>query len=271
MNTPLISVITPTFNSGEKIIRTVDSVLSQEPGLYEYLVVDGGSTDGSLAHIQARGPALRWLSEPDGGIYDAMNKGVRLAAGRFLYFLGAGDRLRPGALRAVADMVPPAGALNLLYGDVHWPERGGTYGGPFNAYRLVRQNICHQAIFYERGIFDLLKGYDLRYKICADHALNVRCFGNPLVRTTHLDLVIADYEGGGISDNRDTPFFTDFPALAWRHLGPVAALKVRYHHSAAFAWARWLTARLGFYFQRPWSALPSRVLQRLRRTRLRAR
>ena len=102
MNPPLISVITPTFNSGAKIAATVASVLSQRKGLYEFLVIDGGSTDDTLAHLRAQGPALRYLSEPDEGIYDAMNKGIRLTSGKFLYFLGAGDRLLPGVLEAVA-------------------------------------------------------------------------------------------------------------------------------------------------------------------------
>src|SRR3954471_12753159 len=99
---PLISVISPTFNSGEKIAATVGSVLSQRQGLYELLVIDGGSTDDTLAYLRAQGPALRYLSEPDEGIYDAMNKGIRLASGEFLYFLGAGDRLLPGVLEAIA-------------------------------------------------------------------------------------------------------------------------------------------------------------------------
>src|ERR1044071_1031705 len=102
MNSPLISVITTTFNSGSKIAATVASVLSQKKELYEYLVIDGGSTDGTLAHLRAQGPALRYLSERDEGIYDAMNKGIRLTTGKFLYFLGAGDRLLPGVLEAVA-------------------------------------------------------------------------------------------------------------------------------------------------------------------------
>src|SRR6478752_5977036 len=81
MRSPLISIIIPTFNSGTKIAATVASVLSQKKGLYEFLVIDGGSTDDTLAHVYAQGPALRVLSEPDDGIYDAMNKGIRLSNG----------------------------------------------------------------------------------------------------------------------------------------------------------------------------------------------
>ena len=86
MNPPLISVITPTFNSGAKIAATVASVLSQKKELYEFLIIDGGSTDGTLAHLRAQGSALRWLSERDEGIYDAMNKGIRLTGRRISLF-----------------------------------------------------------------------------------------------------------------------------------------------------------------------------------------
>src|SRR5438046_5531669 len=92
MNPPLISVITPTFNSGAKIAATVASVLSQGKGLYEFLVIDGGSTDDTLVHLRAQGTALRYVSEPDDGIYDAMNKGIRLSSGKFLYFLRSEER-----------------------------------------------------------------------------------------------------------------------------------------------------------------------------------
>lgn len=261
MSAPLFSVVTPNFNSGPKLDATVASVLGQEAGLYEYLVIDGGSTDGGVDRLRAYGAALRWVSERDAGIYDAMNKGVRMSAGRFLYFLGAGDCLQPGVLRAVADSVPSAaGPLRLLYGDVFWREGGGRYGGVFDANRIVYQNICHQAIFYERGIFDLLGGYDLRYPTCADYALNTRCFGRPEIRATHLDLLIADYEGEGASSTPDRAFRADHFALLWRCLGPGAALRNVYHFSEHLGWAR----RLRFHLQHPWQ-VPGRFWRRLRR------
>src|SRR5437867_11736008 len=151
MNPPLISVITPTFNSGAKIAATVASVLSQKKELYEFLIIDGGSTDGTLAHLRAQGSALRYLAEPDEGIYDAMNKGIRLTGGRFLYFLGAGDRLLPGMLEAVAAEIrklPCQGKTSrptLLYGNVDWSSYSRPYDGRFNRFKLLRRNICHQA------------------------------------------------------------------------------------------------------------------------------
>ncbi len=259
--TPLFSVITPVLNGHGKIRATAASVLGQEPGLWEYLALDGGSTDGTLEYLRSLGPSIRVVSGPDRGIYDAMNKGIRLATGRFLYFLGAGDCLRPGVLRTVADLVPPtAGKLRLLYGDVQWPDHGGVYGGVFNAYRLACRNICHQAIFYERGIFDLLGGYDLRYPLLADYALNIRCFGRPDVRFTHFDLIIADCEGAGASAAIDHAFRADHLALVRQSLGFGATLRNIYRCSDTMNWAR----RVEYHLEQPWRNLPGRLWRRLR-------
>src|SRR5947207_9338582 len=146
MNPPLISVITPTFNSGAKIAATVASVLSQGKGLYEFLVIDGGSTDGTLPHLRAQGPALRYLSEPDEGIYDAMNKGIRLTSGEFLYFLGAGDRLLPGVLEAVAAEIrklqrrAKTWRPTLLYGNVASACYVTPYDGLVNRFHVLHHN-----------------------------------------------------------------------------------------------------------------------------------
>ena len=220
MNPPLISVITTTFNSGEKIAATVASVLSQQKGLYEFLVVDGGSTDDTLAHLRAQGPALRYLSEPDKGIYDAMNKGIRLTSGEFLYFLGAGDRLLPGVLEAVAAEIrklPGQGQTSrptLLYGNVNSSHYSRPYDGPFDRFKLLRRNICHQAIFYQRSVFERLGFYNTKYRLLADWEFNIRCFNDRRIRKRYISLRIADYEGGGQSiTTPDVAFYADFPLI----------------------------------------------------------
>src|SRR3954468_2276333 len=210
---PLISVIIPTFNSGAKIAATVGSVLSQRQGLYELLVIDGGSTDGTLAHLRAQGPPLRYLSEPDDGIYDAMNKGIRLTSGKFLYFLGAGDRLLPGVLEAVAAEIrklPGQGQTSrptLLYGNVDLSGYSRAYDGRFNRSKLLRRNICHQAIFYQRSVFERLGFYNTKYRSLADWEFNIRCFNDRGIRKRYIPLRIADYEGGGKSIATPDPAF----------------------------------------------------------------
>src|SRR5258705_11239297 len=87
-------IITPTLNSGPKLEATINSVLSQKEDLFEYIVVDGGSSDETLNLLRKHGERIKWISEKDRGVYDAMNKGIGMASGRYLYFLGAGDHLR---------------------------------------------------------------------------------------------------------------------------------------------------------------------------------
>ena len=231
MDAPLISVITPTFNSGAKIAATVASVLSQRKGLYEFLVIDGGSTDGTLAHLRAQGSALHYVSEPDDGIYDAMNKGIRLSSGKFLYFLGAGDRLLPGVLEAVAaeiSKLPCQGKTaraTLLYGNVEFTGHSRPYDGRFNRLKLLRRNVCHQAIFYQRSVFERLGCYNTKYRFLADWEFNIRCFNDRGIRKRYIPLRIADYEGGGMSNTTlDPVFYADFPHLVRQHYADIAFL-----------------------------------------------
>jgi glycosyltransferase involved in cell wall biosynthesis len=231
MNSPLISIIMPTFNSGAKIVATLASVFSQKKGLYEFLVVDGGSTDGTLAHVRAQGSALRWLSEPDESVYDAMNKGIRLTSGEFLYFLGAGDRLLPGVLEAVAAEIgklPGHGKISrptLLYGNVNWSWYSHPYDGRFNRFKLLRRNICHQAIFYQRSVFERLGFYNTKFRSLADWEFNIRCFNDQRVHKRYIPLRIADFEADGKSGTTpDLAFQAEFPRLVRQQYGLGIAL-----------------------------------------------
>lgn len=216
----LFSVITPTYNSGSKLETTIQSVLAQDSSLFEYIIVDGGSTDNTLSLIEKYRDQLKFKTEPDEGVYDAMNKGIDMASGKYLMFLGAGDRLRANVLRQISEELP-GGPLNFVYGNVFWVKEGTTYGWEFSERDLIHhKNICHQAIFYERKIFDLLGGYETRYKTLADFALNLKCFGNRSITRKYINRVIADYEGGGVSQSESDPVFMhDFNRLIFTRLG----------------------------------------------------
>jgi len=215
---PLFSVITPTYNSGPKLETTWASLLAQDFGDFEYLVIDGASTDGTRERLASGlgDPRGRSVSEPDRGIYDAMNKGIALARGRYLLFLGAGDRLLPGVLGRVSGLLPRDDS-SLVYGDVIW--EGRVYDGEFDRIRLCDRNICHQAIFYGRDVFKLVGGYDLRYPLLADWALNIRCFGSPRVACRYVPVTVAKYEAGGASDTRDLAFEADWKSILLDGLG----------------------------------------------------
>lgn len=228
MEEPLVTVITPTYNAGEKLELTIESVLAQRRDLFEYIIVDGASTDGSVAIAQRYAGSLRLLSEPDKGVYDAMNKGIDLARGRFLYFLGAGDTLRPDAIEAISEHLQ-IDHPSFVYGDVFWVSddatfAGKVYGGEFDRKALVFHSPCHQAIFYHRTIFEMHGKYDIRYRNAADWVLNFKCFGDDRIEKIYVNQIVADYEGGGVSaTSTDVVFHRHRVLIISRYLGPYYA------------------------------------------------
>lgn len=217
----VFSIILATYNCGRKVESTIESILSQNRNLFELIVIDGASSDDTLEHIKKYAGDLTLRSEKDAGIYHAFNKGIDGAAGEYLYFIGAGDRLRSGVLEiAAAALSSPADAPSFLYGDAFVVDKQIFYGGEFDNVRLGIDNICHQSIFYRRRVFDWVGRYETRYRISADWALNMKCFGDARVGRRHIDCVIVDFEGGGLSSfAEDAAFNRDFPGLIRNRLG----------------------------------------------------
>lgn len=198
MSQKLFSIITPTYNSGSKIEKTINSVLTQDKDLFDFHIIDGASTDDTLRTIEKYGAKIKLVSERDKGVYDAMNKGIDLASGKYLYFLGAGDTLRANVLRKIEKLMPDE-PLTFVYGNVYWVDEAIIYSGEFDKLRLRTHNICHQAIFYERTVFHLMGKFELRFKVLADYVFNIKCFGEEQIHKRYIDYVIANFEGGGLS------------------------------------------------------------------------
>jgi len=197
---PLISVITVVRNGEDGIEGTVRSVIDQSYENIEYIVLDGASSDGTLDIVKRyEGRIDYWMSEPDSGVYDAMNKAVRVASGDWIYFLGAGDILL-NHLGRVAERLKDD--RTIYYGDVYMPKLHKIYDGKYSSYKLMLRNICHQSIFYPKRLFEKYS-FDTRYRIWADYVLNVKCHGDRDFRFAYLPILIAifdDFEG--ISRNR---------------------------------------------------------------------
>lgn len=204
--TPLISVIIPSKNSGATLESAIRSVLDQKYPRVECLVIDGGSSDGTLEILKKYdGRLAKWVSRPDGGVYEAMNAGARLARGERLYFMGADDVLS-------ADLSELAGRMDdpraVYYGDVRFKRSGRIYAGRFNALKLMRRNICHQAIFYPRCVFESYE-YNVRYPVLADYDFNVRLWRDGF-QFRRLECVVTLYNDGGKSEiERDDAFRAD--------------------------------------------------------------
>jgi glycosyltransferase involved in cell wall biosynthesis len=223
---PVFSIINVNFNSGLKLETTVSSILRQS-GSFELVIIDGGSTDESVFFAQRLASDMQkrvvLVSEPDKGVYDAMNKGLRLAKGRYILFLGAGDQLLPGALEQVSRLLP-SHDRGFLYGDALQGE--SRYDGPFDWFKLCHKNICHQAIFYGRDVVQLCGEYNLKYRSFADWEMNLRCFGNRSVVKQYMPVVVSNFEAGGISFYGDMPFELDRLQLIRKHLGLLPYLRI---------------------------------------------
>jgi len=132
MNGKRFSIITPTLNPGPKLEETINSVLAQKKDLFEYIIIDGASTDETLNIIKRYAGHIDWLSESDENVYEAMNKGIEMASGDYLYFLGAGDLLRKDVLEKIGKIIP-AKRMIFLYGNVYHMvdkrEHWGTFDG----------------------------------------------------------------------------------------------------------------------------------------------
>jgi len=222
MSKPLISIITVVYNGASTLEATIRSVRDQTWKDIEYIIVDGGSKDGTLALVEKYGGSIaKWVSEPDKGVYDAMNKGIRMATGDWLYFLGSDDLLYdPDVLAKLFDG-DFDGNCDLLYGNVKSPAYKGYYDGEFTLEKLLSRNISHQAAFYRKELFQRLGDYDLRFRLHADWDFNLRCFLDKDVRTRYVDVLVAEFGAEGMSSSHDVAFLRErlIPArLQWLNL-----------------------------------------------------
>ncbi|HCS88660.1 MAG TPA: hypothetical protein DIW77_01000 [Chromatiaceae bacterium] len=209
---PLVTIVVVTHNSAKGLSNVLREVLDLRRDDVELVIIDGASTDATLEIIRAReGEIDQWLSEPDGGPYEAMNKGLRLGRGQWFYFLGADDRLQAGFLAMLATLQNPA---TIYYGDVWMPRRSIRYGGAFTPLELALRNICHQAIFYPRCVWQAHR-YDPRYPRLADYALNLRCCADANLRFEYVPELVAIFnDQGGLSQSGlDLAFEADRLAL----------------------------------------------------------
>lgn len=199
-----ISIITVVYNAIDSLEQTMLSVFNQTYSEIEYIVIDGGSTDGSLDIIEKHQNKISLkISESDKGIYDAMNKGLKLATGDFVFFLNSGDLFFEN--KTIEKVVQKISDPNsLYYGNVYLNNLNKLYWGEFSRYKLAIGNICHQAIFYPRSIYSKYQ-YNLKYRVFADYYYNLSIF--PIVKFIYIPETISFYDNAGFSvATRDVEF-----------------------------------------------------------------
>ena len=227
---PKFSIITVVYNSASLIEGTIQSVLNQTFTDYEYVIVDGASKDETLSTIkeiaQKYPLSIKWISERDKGLYDAMNKGLRLATGDFVLFLNAGDRLfESTTLEKIAAAATPT--TDILYGETMLVDDSRTHIGTRTALtvqklpsKLTWQSmktgmvVCHQAFLPARK----LTPQYIEQNLAADIDWVIKCLKNAQ-NVTHTHVIVSEYLMGGMSKTRHQQSLKDRYAVLETHFG----------------------------------------------------
>lgn len=221
MESPLVSIIVPTFNSGITISRCLESILAQKFQNFEILVMDGLSGDDTQEIVKSYGgrdKRVRAYFEKDDGIYHAINKAIPKSSGEWIYILGSDDYL-------FDDMVLEDVFLNIellnhdfVYGNVFSMDYGENYDGEFDMAKIQNRNICHQAIFVRKSILLRYGMFKTKYPLQADYDFNLRCMFSNEIRKKHINRTIAWYAPSGSSfTKRDLKFESDKPFLLLKY------------------------------------------------------
>jgi glycosyltransferase involved in cell wall biosynthesis len=208
---PKLSIITINLNNREGLERTIQSVISQTFTDFEYIIIDGGSTDGSVDIINQFADKITcWVSEPDKGIYNAMNKGILKAKGEYTYFLNSGDKFHSNFVLHdifITNNNKPiiTGNLIRLYHDSHTEiDKGLAFerkrdNNLFTLYDFLYGYINHQATFIKKNLFEIYGLYDEEYKIVSDWIFYIKVVSLSGITLDYIDYTICDFDMTGIS------------------------------------------------------------------------
>lgn len=225
-DTVKISIVIVTYNAVHYLQGCLDSIAAQAFRDFEIIILDGGSTDGTVGIIERNSLHIAfWKSEPDNGIYNAMNKAIAHCSGQWLYFLGADDALLEGFSTMAEALQTPNG---IYYGDCMTSDQQVFLGGAFNSYKLAKMNICHHAIFYPSAVFELFE-YEEQYIVAADHVLNIKCWNHKKFRWIYLPISTAKFRLNGFSATaNDVVFKKERTGLVRKYLGFFTYLRLRF-------------------------------------------
>lgn len=202
--TPLISIITVNFNDKIGLERTLESVFSQNFRNFEYLVIDGGSNDGSKELLEKNSEKINyWVSEPDKGIYNAMNKGISVAKGEYLIFLNSGDHFKNENSLEIAQKY--LGKEDIIYGDLELVGNTHTfikeYPKHLSLYYFYESSLPHPATFIRKELFKKFGYYDESLKIVSDWKWFLRVIMQFSCTYKKIPKVLSTFYQDGISSN----------------------------------------------------------------------
>ena len=199
---PKVSIITVVYNGIAHLEQTIKSVLGQSYKNIEYIIIDGGSTDGTLGLIEAYDDQVSyWVSGPDSGIYDAMNKGIAKATGEIVGLINADDWYEPDAIKKVVEAFLQTKA-DVVHGNMLIVKEDGKRFVKFAASDIFRLSkgmlLNHPTVFAQRALYEAYGGFDTSYRIVADWELMMR-WKSMGAKFAALDETLAGFRMGGVS------------------------------------------------------------------------
>ena len=230
-DTPLISIVTVTFNASSTIRKTMESISAQSFKNFEHLVIDGASKDDTTEIIKGFDlPQTEIISEPDRGLYDAMNKALKLAKGKYILFLNAGDAFHDASSLEKYAREADSNA-DIIYGDTVIVDLEGNYLGPRHlsvpdqlTFKSFSDGmlVCHQAFMVRKELAD---PYDLSYRFSADYDWCVRCIAkSDSAKCKNLNKVTIDYLRDGLTDKNKLKSLKERFIIMSRHYGLIPTI-----------------------------------------------
>lgn len=249
---PTFSIITITYNAEQWLERTILSVLSQSYSNVEYIVIDGGSKDQTVDIIKQYEAGLSfWVSEPDKGIYDAMNKGLAHATGDYVWFLNAGDTLYTADTlqRIVSSIRKKVSLPDIIYGETRIVDAKGKSLGmrrlkapkklTWKSFRMGML-VCHQSFVVKR---EIAPQYDLQYRLVADYDWCIRCLKQSTrIKNTHL--VLTNFLEEGVSSVNRKASLEERYEIMCKYYGKVTTTILHGWFAIRFYFAKWFKGRV---------------------------
>ena len=228
-----VSIITVSFNAEKTIEDSIKSVLAQTYKNIEYIMIDGGSVDGTLDIIERyRNKIDYFISQQDKGIFNAMNKGIKASTGDILYFLNTNDYIFDE--KVIEDVVKffQKTKATMVFGDMSFIEDNGQekerriYSDVDKLF-FINECICHQGVFYKREVFDMCGLYNEDYRLTADYDLNLNVIMKHNLKTRYFNRIIAKFTLGGQSNSHNDE---DLKVLAQNEKQEILSKYYKPHH-----------------------------------------
>lgn len=257
---PLVSIVTPTLQRAGYLERTVRSVRAQTYANVEHIVVDGGSTDGTLELLQRSAGTynLRWVSEPDTGVYDAVNKGMRMAQGDVVAYLNSDDLYFPWAIEAAMDCFNAKPEVDLVYGDAIRVDesRGWTvpvFMPPFRTLATAAYgSLLQPVVFFRRSVIEELGGFDQQFAYVADMEFWLRASRHHLFYRVTEFLALEQRHPGMLSETRRLEIATEDNRMRTPFRHGLDATRIgrlrgylRWHWWSGLSWVEFVRATRG--------------------------